>query len=465
MAEKTAIDATTNADEVTTEMQQLSLDVEAEPADQNDSQNGSQDMSEPEAAASTTIGADEAKDSESLPPESKTPPVKGRVFVGGISWRTTDRDLRDYFGEFGAIKDCLVCKDQWTGKSRGFGFISFEDPEVAKTLISKTHNIGGRTVQVKSAVPKSNNVSRPEAPRIPAAGQTRTKLFVGGLHRGVANKEFRAYFEPYGQLTDAFVMYNMQSKRSRGFGFVTFVNEQAAHRCLQERHTIRGKAVELKVAIPREVIGSSREKRKMRGGRQQQHQQHQQYPQQHRQHHAKYETGWPTDLHPNGGAVPYGHVMPANPMMAPPLLSPGSEAPGHGGMVPQQPMPAVTTNPHGVYDQWMPSAMGVGGRAPGGMGAGMYSSDAYYGAMAPPHSLATNPYAYGYHHVPMYNPYPAAPAAPAAYDPAPAMYNAGPPYLGPPASTAPPSAPPPPANVTPPYSDSVNAAPNTNQVS
>ena len=76
----------------------------------------------------------------------------------------------------------------------------------------------------------------------------------------------------------------MQSKRSRGFGFVTFVNEQAAHRCLQERHTIRGKAVELKVAIPREVIGSSREKRKMRGGRQQQHQQ---YPQQHRQHHAK----------------------------------------------------------------------------------------------------------------------------------------------------------------------------------
>ena len=179
----------------------------------------------------------------------------------------------------------------------------------------------------------------------------------------------------------------------------------------------------------------------------------------------QYETGWPTDLHPNGGAVPYGHVMPANPMMAPPLLSPGSEAPGHGGMVPQQPMPAVTTNPHAVYDQWMPSAMGVGGRAPGGMGAGMYSSDAYYGAMAPPHSLATNPYAYGYHHVPMYNPYPAAPAAPAAYDPAPAMYNAGPPYLGPPASTAPPSAPPPPANVTPPYSDSVNAAPNTNQVS
>ena len=97
-------------------------------------------------------------------------------------------DLQEYFGTFGEIKDCLVCKDQWTGKSRGFGFLSFEDPEgilhsnciwpgksieillagfaVAEMLISKTHTIGGRTVQVKNAVPKSNNVSQAEAPRM-----------------------------------------------------------------------------------------------------------------------------------------------------------------------------------------------------------------------------------------------------------------------------------------------------------
>lgn len=437
----------TNADEVTTGMQQLTLDVEAEPLDQN----GPEDLSEPEDVA-PTIGADEVKDSESLPPETKTEPVKGRVFVGGISWRTTDRDLREYFGEFGAIKDCLVCKDQWTGKSRGFGFLSFEDPEVAKMLISKTHNIGGRTVQVKTAVPKSNNVSHPEAPRIPV-GQNRTKLFVGGLHRSVSNKEFRAYFEPYGKLTDAFIMYNMQSRRSRGFGFVTFVSQESAHKCLRERHTIRGKTVELKVAIPREVIGSARDKRKMRSGRPQHHQQH---PQQHPQHHVKYE-GWPTDLHPNGGAVPYGHLVPATQMMPPPLLSPGSEARGHG-MVPQQPMPASTANPHvGVYDQWMPSLMG--GRATGGMGAGMYSQDVYYGAMAPPRGLTANPYGYGYH-MPMYNPYP---DAPVTYDRAAAMYNSGPPVFPiPPPSTAPPSVAVQPANVAPPYPDSMDSAPDTN---
>ena len=100
--------------------------------------------------AAPTIGADEAKDSESGPDESIKEPLKGRVFVGGISWRTTDTELRvgcrklgtqsclgltsihalqEYFGKFGDIKDCLVCKDQWTGKSRGFGFLSFENPE------------------------------------------------------------------------------------------------------------------------------------------------------------------------------------------------------------------------------------------------------------------------------------------------------------------------------------------------
>lgn len=41
-----------------------------------------------------TIGADEAKDSESAPAESSNRPVKDRVFVGGISWRTTDTELR-----------------------------------------------------------------------------------------------------------------------------------------------------------------------------------------------------------------------------------------------------------------------------------------------------------------------------------------------------------------------------------
>jgi len=343
-----------------------------------------------------TIGADEAKDSESGPAKSSNQPVKGRVFVGGISWRTTDTELREYFGKFGEIKDCLVCKDQWTGKSRGFGFLSFEDPGVAEMLISETHTIGGRTVQVKTAVPKSNNISQADAPRI-TAGQNRTKLFVGGLHRSVNNKEFRAYFESFGELTDAFIMYNMQSKRSRGFGFVTFVDQECAQKCLHERHAIRGKPVELKVAIPREVIGSSRHKRKMRPQRQQQRVK------------ALYDGGWPHDVNPTGVAT-YGHALPTGPqMISPPCLQPTSDS-----TIPQQHTPGTSMNARaGPFDQWVPSV--IPGRPAAGMAAGMYSQDVYYGGF--PHGM--NPYGYGYH-VPMYGAYS---EVPAGYDPSAGMYD------------------------------------------
>lgn len=175
--------------------------------------------------------------------------IEGRVFVGGISWTTTDNDLKEYFGKFGEIKDCLVCKDQWTRRSRGFGFISFTNSSVAKRLINKTHMIGGRPVQVKEAVPKSARTApRPPTQTFP------TKLFVGGLHRNVTEEEFREYFAQFGELADAFIMYNMQLKRSRGFGFITFVNPDDAKRCLSLRHSIKDKVVEIKKAIPRDEI-------------------------------------------------------------------------------------------------------------------------------------------------------------------------------------------------------------------
>ena len=72
--------------EVSMEMQNLSL------KDENKTE--TQKLPEHEISKPTNVGADEAKASDSVNPETETQPVKGRVFVGGISWRTTDRELR-----------------------------------------------------------------------------------------------------------------------------------------------------------------------------------------------------------------------------------------------------------------------------------------------------------------------------------------------------------------------------------
>ncbi|KAK7835719.1 heterogeneous nuclear ribonucleoprotein 1 [Quercus suber] len=80
------------------------------------------------------------------------------------------------------------------------------------------------------------------------------KIFVGGLPSNLAEDGFRQYFESYGQVTDVVIMYDQNTQRPRGFGFITFDTEDAVDRVLHKTfHDLNGKSVEVKRALPKDA--------------------------------------------------------------------------------------------------------------------------------------------------------------------------------------------------------------------
>jgi RNA recognition motif-containing protein len=76
-----------------------------------------------------------------------------RLFVGSLSWGTSEEDLRTAFGEYGKVADAVVVQDRDTGRSRGFGFVTFEDRKDASRAIGQLDGaeLDGRTIVVKVA--------------------------------------------------------------------------------------------------------------------------------------------------------------------------------------------------------------------------------------------------------------------------------------------------------------------------
>ncbi len=85
-----------------------------------------------------------------------------KLFVGGIPWATPSDDLSQLFGQYGAIVSAVVISDKMTGRSRGFGFVEFENDADADAAIAGQNEkeFNGRTLVVKEAKPLEDRPKR-----------------------------------------------------------------------------------------------------------------------------------------------------------------------------------------------------------------------------------------------------------------------------------------------------------------
>jgi len=78
------------------------------------------------------------------------------IYVGNLSFKTTEDELRQAFEAFGAVSSVNVIADRETGRPRGFGFVEMPNPEEGQKAIDGMNgtNLGGRTLTVNEARPR-----------------------------------------------------------------------------------------------------------------------------------------------------------------------------------------------------------------------------------------------------------------------------------------------------------------------
>ncbi|XP_027059470.1 RNA-binding protein Musashi homolog 2-like [Pocillopora damicornis] len=183
----------------------------------------------------------------------------GKIFVGGLSTETTKESLQEYFSDFGEVTDCIVMRDTATKRSRGFGFVTFQDPASVDSVCQKAeHILDNKKVDPKRAVPRGPGQQEMISTQSPGgqsrdAGNNENKIFVGGLSSNTTEDDLRRFFSAIGKVVHVKLMYDKENSRMRGFGFVTFESSEAVEEaCRIHYHDINGKTVEAKKAEQRD---------------------------------------------------------------------------------------------------------------------------------------------------------------------------------------------------------------------
>jgi RNA-binding protein Musashi len=171
---------------------------------------------------------------------------------------STDQ-LREFFTKYGEIADTVVMQDRYSGKSRGFGFVTFKEEDSAQRVLDEgPHMLDGRQLDPKLATPREESAPGPKGGKGggKGGGLSTTRVFVAKLPFDLTQDEFRAYFEKYGDVTDCYMPKNHMNQENKGFGFISYSASDGVDKLMQEEHhEIKGRTIAIDRADPKQEHG------------------------------------------------------------------------------------------------------------------------------------------------------------------------------------------------------------------
>uniref|UniRef100_A0A2C9UL05 RRM domain-containing protein n=1 Tax=Manihot esculenta TaxID=3983 RepID=A0A2C9UL05_MANES len=178
------------------------------------------------------------------------PPEDAKIFVGNLPYDVDSQKLAMLFEQAGTVEIAEVIYNRETDSSRGFGFVTMSTVEEAEKAVDMFHryDLNGRLLTVNKAAPRG---SRPERP--PRVYEQAFRIYVGNLAWEVDDAQLEQVFSEHGKVVDARVVYDRETGRSRGFGFVTMSTERELNDAIAalDGQSLEGRAIRVNVAEAR----------------------------------------------------------------------------------------------------------------------------------------------------------------------------------------------------------------------
>eukprot|EP00794_Sanderia_malayensis_P019139 gene19139-21056_t len=155
------------------------------------------------------------------------------VFIMQLARNVTIRDIMEFFSKVGQVVDVRLISDRNSRRSKGIGYVEFTDKSAVPLGINLSgQKLLGVPIMVQPTMAEKNraaasalSLSRPTGP---------TRLYVGSLHYNITEAMLKAIFEPFGAIDAVQLIYDTESGRSKGYGFVTFREADSAKRALDQ---------------------------------------------------------------------------------------------------------------------------------------------------------------------------------------------------------------------------------------